>query len=125
MMEFLTGILNLQYAVHGAQLVRATFRATTIFVFAARLTAPFAINHELEFVMAGRELERGTPLAVASTFERHCIGAPIVERARDEHRLRLRRVAGEINAGSVRGVAGFVRYILAHGLVSFLVCGAG
>src|ERR1035437_8322968 len=88
---------HFQYAVHRAELVGAALGAAAIFVVAAWFAAPLPIHDELEFMVSGRKWQRGSPMPVRLSLERHCVRTPIVERAGREHGLRRWRVAEEFD----------------------------
>ena len=94
--------IHFQYAVHRAERIRAAIGIVSGFVGRARFAAPLPIHHEFVFVATRRERHRAGPLVVGLVaMQWRGFWLPIVKGAGDEHRLRLRCVAGQVNSVNV------------------------
>ncbi len=119
---------HFQHAVHRAERIRAAIGIVSGYVWGARFAAPLPIHHEFVFVAARWERHGAGPLALRQMVVQWCgVWLPIVEGAGDEHRLRFRRVAGQMNFLNVTvrlGVAArLTGFILLHGFVFCIVHG--
>lgn len=84
-------LTNVDKAIHRAEFVRHALSTFTRGL-AVWLTAPLTVHQKLEFVPTMVQLHFRFPRAVVTSDERRRVRLPVIERARQEHRLRVRCV---------------------------------